>query len=323
MSTPYLSIVIVAQDEERTIAQVLDAVKAIASEIILIDSGSTDRTVEIAKKRGAMCHYREWHGYADQKNYAISLAKSPWILSLDADEIVSDGLLSEIENVLSAKSSEQFAGFTIPRILYIGEQALMHGGFYPDAQLRLFRQGQGQFNDRVVHESIKVTGKVGKLKNAILHYAYPDLAAFAHAMDKYARLSAREFAKRLDSNCQRRQQPVLEAPASRRFVASAQGAHFEDLDHGTSGEVQHGANSAIAKTAVLDSEVKPVKARISLSWRTSKLNELLHPCWTFFYRYIIRGGFLDGALGLKMNLIYSGYVKKKITYLRESLAEVY
>ncbi len=96
-----LSVAIIACNEERIIAKTLAAVAPLAGEIILVDSGSTDRTVEIARQYGAQCHYREWHGYAAQKNYAISLATKKWILSLDADEIVTDPLAKEIVNKIT------------------------------------------------------------------------------------------------------------------------------------------------------------------------------------------------------------------------------
>jgi len=250
-----LSVVIVAQDEERTIGKVLNSVKKIASEIILVDSGSKDRTVEIGKAYGAICHHREWQGYAAQKNFALSLAKSQWLLSLDADEVLTDPLLSEIEAALTQSEKQLPDGYLIPRLLFIGDTAIRHGGFYPDAQLRLFRGGKGHFKPRMVHESIIVEGKVGRLHHAMLHYAYLDFEDFRTALTKYARLSAQEFA-------------MTE----------------------------------------------------QLGWRVSKLNEWLHPWWTFFYRYVVRLGFLDGAAGLKANCIYRDYVRKKIVYLQEAKA---
>jgi len=247
-----LSLVIVAENEERTIRQVLEAARPICAEMILVDSGSSDRTVEIAKELGAICHHQKWLGFAAQKNLAISLAKSAWILSLDADEILTPELSAEISQTLARQDLESFEGFRMPRILFVGNDAIRHGGFYPDAQLRLFRRGKGSFNERMVHEAVKVNGKVGLLKSDMLHRAYPDLAAYAEAMDKYARLSAKEFAAK-----------------------------------GYSG------------------------------WRTSLLNEWLHPWWTFAYRMIARGGFLDGKIGLRANWIYKDYVRKKIVYLRQ------
>lgn len=251
-----LSVVIVAQDEEATIGAVIEAVKKIAHEIILVDSGSTDKTVEIARSHGAVCHHHAWEGYAAQKNFAISLAKAKWILSLDADEVLTEALAAEIEAIFALPESGQLDGYRIPRILYIGDTAITHGGFYPDAQLRLFQNGKGQVAPRMVHESVVVNGKIGQLKEPMLHYAYANFDEFESAMDKYARLSAQEFA-----------------------------------------------------------------LRGQLGWRVSKINEWLHPWWTFFYKYVVRGGFLDGADGIKAHCIYRDYARKKITYLRELISK--
>lgn len=247
-----LSVVIIAQDEERTIGRVLSAVREIADEMIVVDSGSTDRTVEIAEEEGARCEFRAWTGYSSQKNYALEQASHDWVLSLDADEIVTPELALEIRNLLSGGSAEEFDGYRIPRILYIGDQPVKHGGFYPDAQLRLIKRGKGRFNDRLVHEAIKMDGPTSILQECMLHYAYKDVAAFTRAMERYARLSAEEFARR------------------DRF-----------------------------------------------GWKCHPVNELVHPVWTFIYRYFARGGILDGALGLELACIYSDYVRKKIRYLRE------
>ncbi len=247
-----LSVVIVAQDEERTIGRVLSAVKSIADEIILVDSGSSDRTVEIAREHNARCIHQDWLGYAGQKNYAMSLAVSDWILSLDADEIVTEELAKEISHLLADPDCTSFQGYTIPRVLYIGDTAVRHGGFYPDAQLRLIQKGAGQFNDRMVHEAIKVTGPTRELTQCLLHYAYKDVADYQRTLEKYARLSASEFKRQ------------------KRF-----------------------------------------------GWRCHPVNELFHPYWTFLWRYLVRGGWSDGALGLELARIYSDYVRKKIRYLRE------
>lgn len=247
-----LSVVIVAQDEERTIGRVIEAVKPIADEIVLVDSGSSDRTIEIATSLGARCQHQDWLGYAAQKNFAIDLAGNDWILSLDADEILTPELVAEIKEVLADPRATDYDGYKLPRVLYIGDTPVRHGGFYPDAQLRLIQKGKGRFNDRMVHEAIKVSGPVKMLNNCMLHYAYKDVDGFSAAMEKYAQLSAKEFAKR------------------KKF-----------------------------------------------GWKAHPINEILHPLWTFIYRYVARGGLLDGALGLKLAGIYSDYVRKKIRYLRE------
>ena len=249
---PLLSLVIVCQDEERIIGKVLSSAKGLNPEIVIVDSGSKDKTIEIAKSYGAQVVHQDWLGYAAQKNFALGLASGEWILSLDADEIMTPELVSEIKHALLRPDINEFDGFKIGRILFIGDRAIKYGGFSPDPRLRLFRRSKGKFNNRLVHEAVFVPGRVANLKNHILHYSYCDLNEFAFAMNKFAALSAQE-----------------------------------SMRSGYS------------------------------SWKVSLLNELLHPCWTFFYRYIFRRGFLDGLLGLKMNLIYSNYVRCKISYLRD------
>ena len=249
---PPLSVTIVAQNEERTIAQVLAAVRDIADEVIFLDSGSTDRTIEIAKSFGIRFYHQDWLGYAEQKNKAIDLATGEWILSLDADEVLTPALVDEIRARMQRGVPDDVAGFKIPRVLFIGDTPVRGGGFYPDAQLRLIRKGKGRFQPRVVHESIKVEGEVRQLKHDMLHYAYRDVEQFAVTMDQYARLSAQHY-----------------------------------FEH---------ENTA---------------------WRRSRLNEILNPAWTFFYRQLLRGGLLHGALCWRLNVIYAGYVRKKVSYLRK------
>jgi glycosyltransferase involved in cell wall biosynthesis len=249
---PPLSVTIVAKNEERTIAEVLRSVAGIADEVVFLDSGSTDRTPEIAQSFGVRFYPQEWLGYAAQKNKAIDLASGDWILSLDADEVLTPALQAEIRELLRNGVAGEIAGFRIPRVLFIGEAPVRGGGFYPDAQLRLIRKGRGRFAPRIIHESIKADGRVVQLKNDMLHYAYKDVDQFAETMDHYARLSAQHY-----------------------------------LEH---------ENTA---------------------WRASRLNEIVTPPWTFFYRQVVRGGIFQGGLCWRLNLIYAGYVRKKIRCLRK------
>jgi glycosyltransferase involved in cell wall biosynthesis len=250
---PSLSVVIIACNEERGVADVLSAVKPIADEIIFVDSGSTDRTVEIAKGFGVKFFHQDWLGFGPQKNYAISLATCDWILSLDADEIMTPQLVAEIAALMKSDQLTKYNGYRIPRILYVGDTGITHGGFYPDAHLRLFKRGKGTFKNRLVHESLTVDGPLGDLKHPLKNHAYDNIQQFSETMEKYARLSA--------------------------------------------------------KQAAIDG-FNPLKL--------NPLNEIFHPWWTFFYRYVVRRGFLDGALGFKLQLIYSDYVRRKIRYLRQA-----
>ncbi len=249
---PPLSVTIVARDEERTVGRVLTAAAEIADEIVFLDSGSADRTPEIARSFGVRFYHQDWLGYSGQKNKAIELATGEWILSLDADEVLTPELITEICDLMQHGVAEDIAGFKIPRVLYIGDHAIRGGGFYPDAQLRLFRKGRGGYQPRVVHESIKVEGKVRQLRHDMLHYAYTNVEQFAETMDHYARLSAQ---------------------------------HYFETGHGW--------------------------------WRASRSSEFVKPLWTLFYRQIVRGGVFLGPLCWQLNLIYAGYVRKKVKYLRE------
>jgi glycosyltransferase involved in cell wall biosynthesis len=198
MSAPTISLVIIAQDEERNIARVLAAAKDLVDEMIVVDSGSTDKTCSIAESAGARVIHQDWLGFAAQKNFALDQAKCDWILSLDADEVLTDSLRAEIAALKSGLASQGCDGYRIPRILYIGDQPVRHGGFYPDAQLRLIRRGAGRFGQRMVHEAIKMaspTSVVKTLQHPMLHYAYRSVSEFNAAMDKYARLSAQEYFK--------------------------------------------------------------------------------------------------------------------------------
>ena len=190
---PPLSVTIVARNEERTISDVLRSVADLADETVFLDSGSSDRTPEIAKQFGVRFYHQDWLGFAEQKNRAIDLATGDWILSLDADEVLTPALQKEIRDLLFQGIPEAIAGFRIPRVLFIGHTPVRGGGFYPDAQLRLIRRSRGRFAPRIVHESVRVDGQVRQLRHDMLHYAYRDVDEFAATMEHYARLSAQHY----------------------------------------------------------------------------------------------------------------------------------
>ena len=208
-----LSVVIITRNEEanlpRTLESVMPLVREGKGEIIVVDSGSTDRTVEIAKSFGAKVFVEEWKGYAAQKNSAIEKASGDWVLSLDADEELESGLVSELCATNEAKTYEWCltlnpsrdvahqrekltpVAFWIRRKNYFLGRWIKHGGFWPDPKLRLFQKGAARFEDRLVHEDAKlVSGVSGKLKHSLIHHSYPTLSDYLDHMNRYSSLGA-------------------------------------------------------------------------------------------------------------------------------------
>ncbi len=185
MSRPLLSVAIIAQDEEANLRQTLPSLMALAPEIVLVDSGSTDGTVAVAKTFGARILHQNWLGFGAQKNFAIAQCKGEWILSLDADEVLSPRLADSINRTI-ATAAPQLVGFTIARRnLFLGRW-LRHGGYYPDRKLRLFRQGRARFQNRAVHESMIADGPVAPLTGDLIHHTYPALSLYIEHMNRYS-----------------------------------------------------------------------------------------------------------------------------------------
>jgi glycosyltransferase involved in cell wall biosynthesis len=270
-----LSVVIITYNEEANIGRTLKSVLPLVAnghgEIIVVDSGSTDRTVEIARELGAKVFVEEWKGYAAQKNSAIAKASGNSILSLDADEELESGLVSEIATIVGVKpadpatsavigkpwcltletpapvrppSANEIHGYWIPRKNFFLGRWIRHGGFWPDRKLRLFRRGTGTIAERAVHEVVKVDGPTGRLQHALLHHAYPTLAGYTGHMNRYSSLGA-EMA----------------------VADGYRGFSFVDI--------------------------------------------VLRPLATFIYNYFFRLGFLDGREGLLLNLYHAVYVSWK------------
>ena len=190
-----VSAVIIARDEE---AKIADAVRSVgwADEVLVIDSGSTDRTREIAEELGARVIVNPWPGFAAQKQFGVEAAANDWIFSLDADERVSPELWNEIVAIKDKASEPLVAAYRIPRLTcYIGKP-VRHGGWYPDRQTRLFDRRRGRWSDRVIHESWRVNDgeRVGKLSGDILHYSVDSLAQHDEMIrTRYAPLGARQM----------------------------------------------------------------------------------------------------------------------------------
>ncbi len=236
-----LSVAIITLNEEANLARTLQSV-AWADEIVIVDSGSTDRTREIAESFGAKFFVEAWKGFAAQKNSALQRTSGDWILSLDADEEVEPALADEIQRTLA--TSPSVVGYWIPRKNFFLGRWIRHGGFYPDPKLRLFRRGAARFEERLVHEDLQMRGPTGNLTNHLLHHAYPTLDSYLEHMNRYSSLGAE--------------------------MAAAKG---------------------VTGFSFLDIVVRP---RL-----------------TFFYNYLLRGGFLDGREGLLLHLYHANYVSWK------------
>ena len=184
-----LSVAIITLNEEANLARTLASVHW-AAEILVVDSGSSDRTVDIARSFGATVLQRPWPGFAAQKNFALAQCTEPWVLSLDADEELSPELQGEIQMLLAGTPPAD-AFHLKRRNLFLGRW-IKHGGFYPDPKLRLFRRASAHltFTDRPVHESIAAQGPAPTLGGDLIHHAYPDLAAYLEHMNRYSTLGA-------------------------------------------------------------------------------------------------------------------------------------
>ena len=272
-----LSVVIISHNEETNIGRTLASVRPLVADgkggVIVVDSGSTDRTVEIAKSHGAKVFLETWKGYAAQKNSAIDKASGDWILSLDADEELDGQLVEEISWLMRAipiwqkdgmpvgsdpesqelrdrgtkigLDEEDLNGFFIPRKNLFLHRWIRHGGFWPDPKLRLFRRGSGKFQDQAVHETMKVSGVTSSVQQgAILHHSYPTLSDYIAHMNRYSSLGA-------------------------EMVVARGPVHF------------------------------------------AAFNIVLRPAATFIYNYFFRLGFLDGREGLLLHLHHAVYVSWK------------
>jgi glycosyltransferase involved in cell wall biosynthesis len=175
-------------NEEANLPRTLETVRW-ADEIIVVDSGSRDRTIEIAQSFGAKTTYHAFGGHGEQKNVALDLCSSDWTLLLDADEPLTPELQQEIRQLLACEDGRapKYDAYWIPRLNFIFGRWMRHGGFYPDRKLRLFRRGVARLSEGVgPHSTPQFQGPRGKLKHDMLHYAYPDLNIYLEHMNRYS-----------------------------------------------------------------------------------------------------------------------------------------
>lgn len=196
IAKPLISVAVITFNEERIIEYTLNALCNWTDEIVVVDSFSTDNTLKILNIYPVKLYQREWQGYSEQKNFAVSKCTGEWVLTLDADEIVNDALHNEILAIV--KNGSDFDGFKIKRKFYIGKRWVKYGGYYPDYQLRLFRNNKGAyFPAREVHESLVIEGRIGYLINPIDHYAYSNLNGYRKTLKKYSELASKEIRNKL------------------------------------------------------------------------------------------------------------------------------
>lgn len=183
-----LSIVLITLNEAGNLPRTLESVRGMG-EIVIVDSGSTDATVEMARSFGARVFVEPWKGFDAQKNAAIAHASGEWVLSLDADEEVTAALRAEIEALLAG--TPEFAAYRMPRLNHFLGRPLKHGGYWPDPKLRLFRRGAARFEERLVHETMKTSGPVGELRGHLIHHCYPTMDEYIEHINRYSTAGAR------------------------------------------------------------------------------------------------------------------------------------
>jgi glycosyltransferase involved in cell wall biosynthesis len=186
-----ISATIVTLNEERNIARAIESLRC-CDEIVVVDSGSHDGTVAMATKLGARVIEREWPGYAQQKNFAAEVAANDWILSLDADEALSEELEAAIWEI--KRDGPAFDGYRMPRLAQYLRRWIRHSGWYPDRKVRLYDRRKARWVGDYVHESVSVEGRVGDLQGNLLHYTCESLSEHMKTLDRYTTLAARELA---------------------------------------------------------------------------------------------------------------------------------
>ncbi len=242
-----ISALIITKDEERQIADCLASL-VFADEIVVVDSGSSDRTEEICRRDPRVRWFVEpWKGFGPQKNSALEKARNGWVFSIDADERVTPELSAEIASLDLAAARED--GFRVPRRSFFGNRWVRHGGWYPDYTIRLWRRAAGRFVERSVHEVVRLQGTVGTLRGDLLHFTYRDTDDFLARMNRYSTLGATELRK-------------------------------------------EGVRCTLADL-------------------------VFRPPFTFFKMFVLRRGFLDGALGFRLAVLYAMYTFAKYAKLED------
>ena len=187
-----LSVIIITKNEAHNIRDCLESVSW-ADEIIVVDSGSTDETAAIAREFTPHVYSHDWPGFGAQKNRALDYATGDWVLSLDADERITPALRAQLNHAMEEAGDD---GYCLPRLSQFCGKFIRHSGWYPDYVLRLFKRGRGRFSDDLVHESVKLQGRVGKLTSPLMHYSYLTEADVDRKVEQYASAAAQQMYKK-------------------------------------------------------------------------------------------------------------------------------
>jgi glycosyltransferase involved in cell wall biosynthesis len=186
-----ISATIITLNEERNLPRALESLQSVADEVVVVDSGSTDRTREIAERSGARFITHAWESYTNQKNFAASQAQHDWILSLDADEALSAELAKELQQ-LKQRDPGETAGFAMPRLARFRGRWIRHSGWYPDRKLRLYDRRRGVWVGSHVHEHVETEGTIRPLKRDLLHFPADSREEQLQSIDRYTTLAARQ-----------------------------------------------------------------------------------------------------------------------------------
>ncbi len=187
-----VSVVVITKNEQKNIRDALSSA-SFADEIIVLDSFSTDGTVDICREFTDRVFQENWRGFSGQKQRAVELARNDWVFVLDADERITPALAEEIKKLMEA--GPETPGYYCPRRNHFMGREIRHGGWYPDYSVRLFDRKRGRFKERAVHEAVKLDGEAGYLKNPMLHFTYDSVSDYILRADKYSTLAAQEMHK--------------------------------------------------------------------------------------------------------------------------------
>lgn len=187
---PRLSVVIITRNEAINIAACVASAR-FAEQVLVLDSGSDDDTVALARQAGAEVHQADWPGFGAQKNRALALADGEWLFSLDADERIPAALADEIRAAITAGAHD---AYDLPRRSLFLSRFMRHAGWWPDRTCRLVRRGRGRFSDRAVHEQLIVDGTIGHLRHPLVHYSFRDVESVLDKMNRYSTAAAGEMA---------------------------------------------------------------------------------------------------------------------------------